>query len=613
VVGAYAGWRFLTARSREERAHYDWMGYTANFVAILGLLPLPFAGYWLMAEIYAYSQQMGIMAMGGILAWLWILQGVLIGVILFAGNFYLWSGLSRTPGGVRYRRWIPWIATVLTVGLLVWVTPHTLILSATEAVRLGGSHHHTLGPLGLMPAKNIAVNLMLIATFLSFQLYRRADRVATSRFAPLGNAALVAIYTVAVANILFTGVYYGYFTDTVYKVGSSVPQVASTVVVIISGLLIDSWIYRDARRLPSQWGEISDRSQYALFALPIAFSWLMALMGYLRSALRSHWHVYGIMDDRRGGQHGIAGDPALSRLDALYLLDRHPLQQPPDSASRSGERDVKRRHPALPVLLFCLGLIALFNLVALLLPQVEGERPQLESLDLAGVAGSELLAVGERLYHGKGACSLCHNDMGRAPPLLTVDLRRVASERIGQPGYSGAASDPRAYLLESLLQPDAWVVPGFGQKGSDDRQSPMPAADRPPASLSEQEIGAIVAFLLQSESAVAATPAPAASDELAASDESAGRLDPAAAPPSPLTAHGCTACHPLSGDNGPVGPSLAGVAERLGRDGLRRAILDPAAEIAAGYSAGVMPANYGTLLTAGELERIIELLSGGQG
>jgi cytochrome d ubiquinol oxidase subunit I len=298
VVGAYAGWRFLTASDRAARAHYDWMGYTANFVAILGLLPLPFAGYWLMAEIYAYSQQMGIMAMGGILAWLWILQGVLIGVILFAGNFYLWSGMRRTPGGSRYRRYIPWIAATLTLGLLVWVTPHTLVLSAAEAVRLGGSHHHSLGPLGLMPAKNIAVNLMLIATFLSFQLYRRADKVATSRHAALGNAALIAIYSVAVANILFTGVYYGYFTDTVYKVGSSVPQVASTLVVIISGLVIDSIIYRKATRLPCHWGEISDRSQYALFALPIAFSWLMALMGYLRSALRSHWHVYGIMQDR---------------------------------------------------------------------------------------------------------------------------------------------------------------------------------------------------------------------------------------------------------------------------------------------------------------------------
>ncbi|HBR16303.1 MAG TPA: hypothetical protein DD725_01640, partial [Deltaproteobacteria bacterium] len=60
VVGAYAAYKFLSARTSEEKAHYDWMGYTANFIAISALLPLPFAGYWLTAEIYAYSQQMGI-------------------------------------------------------------------------------------------------------------------------------------------------------------------------------------------------------------------------------------------------------------------------------------------------------------------------------------------------------------------------------------------------------------------------------------------------------------------------------------------------------------------------------------------------------------------------
>jgi cytochrome bd-type quinol oxidase subunit 1 len=79
IVGAYAAYKFLSASSKEEKAHYDWMGYTANFIAISALLPLPFAGYYLAAEIYAYSQQMGITLMGGIFAWLFIIQAVLIG------------------------------------------------------------------------------------------------------------------------------------------------------------------------------------------------------------------------------------------------------------------------------------------------------------------------------------------------------------------------------------------------------------------------------------------------------------------------------------------------------------------------------------------------------
>ncbi|MCP4992874.1 MAG: hypothetical protein GY934_03665, partial [Gammaproteobacteria bacterium] len=197
---------------------------------------------------------------------------MLIGTILLAGNFYLWSGMSRTEGSARYQWLIKYIAFVLVVCFLIWVTPHTVILSASEVATLGGSHHHILGPLGIMPAKNVAVNLMLVATFLSFQLYRRSDKVATVSWAPAANALMVAIYLVAMANIIFLGVYYGYFTNTVYKVGSSVAQVASTLVVIVSGIVIDSLMFRNAKTLPSHWGRIPDRAQYALFALPVAFT-----------------------------------------------------------------------------------------------------------------------------------------------------------------------------------------------------------------------------------------------------------------------------------------------------------------------------------------------------
>ncbi|WP_293648325.1 hypothetical protein [Thiolapillus sp.] len=276
-----------------------------------------------MAEIYSYSQQMGITAMGGILAWLFIVQAVLIGTILLAGNFYLWSGMSRTEGSERYKGLIKVIAFVLVVSFLIWVTPHTLILSASEISLLGGSHHHILGPLGIMPAKNIAVNLMLIATFLSFQLYRRSDKVATVRWAPLGNALLIGVYVAAVVNIIFLGVYYGYFTNTVYKVGSSVAQVSTTLIVIVAGLVIDTLMFRNAKRLPSHWGRIPDRAQYALFALPIAFTWLMALMGYVRSSVKTHWHVYTVMKDNSPDNFiptiGYAGN-MITLVTVLFLL-----------------------------------------------------------------------------------------------------------------------------------------------------------------------------------------------------------------------------------------------------------------------------------------------------
>ncbi len=40
-----------------------------------------------------------------------------------------------------------------------------------------------------------------------------------------------------------------------------------------------------------------ERSQYALFLIAVTFTWLMGLMGFVRSAIRQHWHVYSIMRD----------------------------------------------------------------------------------------------------------------------------------------------------------------------------------------------------------------------------------------------------------------------------------------------------------------------------
>ncbi|MBI3941268.1 MAG: cytochrome ubiquinol oxidase subunit I, partial [Acidobacteria bacterium] len=72
IAAAYAAIRFLVARSDSERAHYDWMGYVGNFIAMWALIPLPFAGYWLGKEIYAFSAQMGTSLMGGAFSWLFI-------------------------------------------------------------------------------------------------------------------------------------------------------------------------------------------------------------------------------------------------------------------------------------------------------------------------------------------------------------------------------------------------------------------------------------------------------------------------------------------------------------------------------------------------------------
>ncbi|MBT4520484.1 MAG: hypothetical protein HOC23_10805, partial [Halieaceae bacterium] len=235
---------------------------------------------------------------GGVFAWLFIIQAVLIGTLFLAANYYLWCGMGRSEGAHRYNPYIKYIAAVIVGSFLVWFTPHTLVLTNQELMSLGGPYHKYLGPLGIMPAKNTAVNLMILFTSLSFLYYRRSNKTATVSWVKAGNALQVALFTVGIINILILGIYYGYFTNTVYKVAASIPQVLTTLVVIILSTVLDSAIYKGSTEVaPLKWGRVPDRAQYALFLLAVAFTWLMGLMGYIRSGIRQHWHVTDVFRD----------------------------------------------------------------------------------------------------------------------------------------------------------------------------------------------------------------------------------------------------------------------------------------------------------------------------
>jgi hypothetical protein len=139
---------------------------------------------------------------------------------------------------------------------------------------------------------------MIVLTSLSFMYYRRSNKIATVSWVAIGNAAQVALFTAGLCNILFLGVYHGYFTNTVYKVAASVPQVMTTLIIIVASMVLDRFIYRGAREVaPLRWGRVPVRAQYALFLLAVAFTWLMGLMGYIRSGIRQHWHVKDVFRD----------------------------------------------------------------------------------------------------------------------------------------------------------------------------------------------------------------------------------------------------------------------------------------------------------------------------
>jgi cytochrome bd ubiquinol oxidase subunit I len=297
ICAAYAAFRFLGATTDEERARYDWMGYIGNFVALSAFIVLPFAGYYLGREIYAFNQTMGITMMGGFMSWLWIIQAILIGVLFMGSNYYLWLGMERIPGSERYRRYVPMLIGILAFGFMVWATPRSMVITLDEARAMGGTHHPLLGFLGVMSAKNTAVNMMILTTFLSFVLYRRANKVSTKSWVGTGMAIQWAALGVAAAIVIFFGVY-GYFVESLVRIGFSVYQVLAVLGAIFVVMAIDIPMFKGARSTGAiRWGTIAPRSQYVLILLAVTFTWLMGLMGFARSGIRQHWHVYGVMRD----------------------------------------------------------------------------------------------------------------------------------------------------------------------------------------------------------------------------------------------------------------------------------------------------------------------------
>ena len=297
IAAAYAAFRFLSATTDEERARYDWMGYIGNFVALSAFIVLPFAGYYLGREIYAFNQTMGITMMGGFMSWLWIIQAILIGILFLGSNYYLWLGMERIPGSERYRKFVPPMLLILTIGFMIWATPRSMVITLDEARAMGGTHHPFLGFFGVMSAKNTVVNLMILTTFLSFVLYRRANRVSVKSWVGTGIAVQWAAFFVAAAVVVFYGVY-GYFVESIVRIGFSVYQVMAVLGCIVLVMAIDLPMFKGARSTGTiRWGTIAPRSQYVLILLAVTFTWLMGLMGFARSGIRQHWHVYGVLRD----------------------------------------------------------------------------------------------------------------------------------------------------------------------------------------------------------------------------------------------------------------------------------------------------------------------------
>jgi len=309
------------------------------------------------------------------------------------------------------------------------------------------------------------------------------------------------------------------------------------------------------------------------------------------------------------------------------------------------------------------------------LPQVEGGFPPPEvKLDFGSMSSQQLADEGEKIIFGgigqskvqgaigKGQCPLCHGfNEGflseRAPNLFGVPDR--AKTRLEDPKYhkgkpgdrdteqkesfpgAGTAETAQEYISESHACPSCFVVEGFGVKGTNDKQSPMPAIHKPPISLSLGELAAVDTWMYVREGKDAPSfeeITKAYEKFIPEADRPKQTEDKPAGGGGALLADGsepvdqifqkaqCVACHTIPGIAGAVGtigpklvektnapsrlkdPGYKGTAKSV-RDYITESVISPSTFVVKGFPDNTMPKIFGQKLSAGALNKIVDYLS----
>src|SRR4030067_1870874 len=128
----------------------------------------------------------------------------------------------------------------------------------------------------------------------------------------------------------------------------------------------------------------------------------------------------------------------------------------------------------LKLLVVCAIVLAAYTLYPMSLPEQTAEPPPLEEKSGA-LTMDKFIEIGKDIFDGKrggfGGCVLCHDPkLGRAPVL--VNMNSVSEKRLKDPRYKGKSKSVEEYLRESMIEPAAFVVAGFGGAGGKEKHGP---------------------------------------------------------------------------------------------------------------------------------------------
>jgi len=188
---------FIWSDNQKDREYYDWQGYIGNMIGVGAMIPLPIMGYIYSLELYMYDASVGIYMMSDRLSMFFETQGILVGLLFVASNFYFWLSMQRITGADRFASVIKVNFIVIFFSACIWFIPRHYFATMVAEPGMETTHLELpahLGFFALMKAKNTAAIFICLLTLENYFLYKRAVKtgtVAWGKINPLSQYLLV--------------------------------------------------------------------------------------------------------------------------------------------------------------------------------------------------------------------------------------------------------------------------------------------------------------------------------------------------------------------------------------------------------------------------------------
>lgn len=280
IAGMIASYMYMGSKTQEERAYYDWMGFVAIWIAVGGSLLQPFTGLLLAYEMCDYDFSFCPYMMADQLSMFFEVQGMMIGLLFLAINYYSWLSVKRIEGAETVRM------TILAPIVLVAILPVTMWV---------------MNVYWIPDPMSLAILLPLV---LSPFLLAKLVPLTVSARTVIKIGFIVMLVSDAVwltpAGFVATG------TDMPDELSlpegwdylASMPAKLSAIIVLVFVTVVNYVLYnRTIKQGTIHWGKIDFVSQFVLIFLAFISTWIMGLMGAVRSLLKKYFHAYSLVSD----------------------------------------------------------------------------------------------------------------------------------------------------------------------------------------------------------------------------------------------------------------------------------------------------------------------------